>query len=153
MGPKNGWRFWGKWGPNLRYQFRDHQKALPCAEPRRLTYFSSKSLCASWLQPFSRTKKQLSHSVPRGAKSRMRRTESPKPIWIKFCAVVDVTVIVTYDIVAYAYHRLRGFGGAGGSNFTLSHKLLSSPLQHSRTTVRACDLLFCRAMTVRTHWN
>ena len=26
-------------GRNLRFWFRDPQKALPCAEPRRLTYF------------------------------------------------------------------------------------------------------------------
>ena len=31
-------------GPNIRYWFRDPQKALPCAEPRRLTYFASKSV-------------------------------------------------------------------------------------------------------------
>ena len=28
--------------------------------------------------------------VPRGAKSRMRRTETPKPIWIKFGMLVDI---------------------------------------------------------------
>ena len=49
-----------KWGPkmavfeenggrNLRFWFRDPQKALPCAEPRRLTYFASKSVHASRL--------------------------------------------------------------------------------------------------------
>jgi len=41
--------FGGKWGPNLRCWFRDPQKALPCAEPRRLTYFASKSVRASRL--------------------------------------------------------------------------------------------------------
>jgi len=42
----------------------------------------------------------------------MRRTETPKPIWTKFCTVVDIS-----DIVAYTYfgdHRLRGFWVAGG---------------------------------------
>ena len=34
---------------------------------------------------------------------------------------------------------VKGFLGGGGSNFPFSHWLLSSPLQHSRTTVRACD--------------
>jgi len=34
-------------GPNLRYWFRDPQKAFPCVEPRRLTYFASKSVRAS----------------------------------------------------------------------------------------------------------
>jgi len=46
MGPKNG-GFGENGGPNLRYWFRDPQKALSCAEPRRLTYFVSKSVCAS----------------------------------------------------------------------------------------------------------
>jgi len=41
MGPKNG-GFGENGGRNLRYWFRDPQKALPCAEPRRLTYFASK---------------------------------------------------------------------------------------------------------------
>jgi len=36
-------------GLNLRFWFRDPQKALPCAEPRRLTYFASKSVHASRL--------------------------------------------------------------------------------------------------------
>ena len=41
MGPKK-WRFGGKiGGRNLRFWFRDPQKALPCAERRRLTYFAS----------------------------------------------------------------------------------------------------------------
>ena len=37
--------------------------------------------------------------------------------------------------------RLRGFGVATGegSNFGLFHWLASSPLKHSRTTVRVCD--------------
>ena len=41
IGPKNGC-FWGKWGRRLEFRFRDPQKALPCAEPRRLTYFCVK---------------------------------------------------------------------------------------------------------------
>ena len=35
--------FGGNGGRNLRFWFRNPQKALPCAEPRRLTYFASKS--------------------------------------------------------------------------------------------------------------
>ena len=34
---------------------------------------------------------------------------------------------------------VKGFLGGRGSNFPFSHWLSSSPLQHSRTTVRACD--------------
>jgi len=50
--------------------------------------------------------------VPRGAKSRMRRTETPKSIWIKFCMVVDIPDVVTYTNLGD--HRLRGFWVAGG---------------------------------------
>jgi len=42
----------------------------------------------------------------------MRRTESPKPISIKFCKVVDIPDVVTYT--NFGDHRLRGFWVAGG---------------------------------------
>ena len=42
----------------------------------------------------------------------MRRTETPKPIWIKFCMVVDIPDVVTYT--NFGDHRLRGFWVAGG---------------------------------------
>ena len=42
----------------------------------------------------------------------MRRTETPKPISIKFCTVVDIPDVVTYTNVGD--HRLRGFWVAGG---------------------------------------
>ena len=41
----------------------------------------------------------------------MRRTETPKPIWIKFCVVVDIPDIVTFT--NFGDHRLRGFWVAG----------------------------------------
>jgi len=50
--------------------------------------------------------------VQKGAKSRMRRTETPKPIWIQFCMVVDSADIVTYT--NFGDHRLRGFWVACG---------------------------------------
>ena len=50
--------------------------------------------------------------MPRGAKSRMRRTETPKPIRIKFCTVVDIADVVTYT--NFGDHRLRDFWVAGG---------------------------------------
>jgi len=49
--------------------------------------------------------------MPRGAKSRMRRTETPKPIWIKFCTVVVIADVVTNT--NFGDHRLRGFWMAG----------------------------------------
>ena len=48
IGPKNG-GLGGNGGRNLWFLFRDPQKALPCADPRRLTYFASKSVHASRL--------------------------------------------------------------------------------------------------------
>ena len=62
MGPKNA-VIWKNGGENPRYWFRDPQKALHYTEPRRLTYFASKLVRASRLQPFSRTKegREITH--------------------------------------------------------------------------------------------
>jgi len=65
--------------------------------------------------------------MPRGAKSRMRRTETPTPIWIKFCMVVDIADVVMHT--NFGDHPLRGLWGA----------CASLSLQHARTNVRACD--------------
>jgi len=46
MGPKNG-VFWESGCLSLRFWFLCPQKVLPCAEPRRLTYFASKSVRVS----------------------------------------------------------------------------------------------------------
>ena len=43
---------------------------------------------------------------------------------------------------------VKGFLGGGGSNFPLSHWLPSSPLQHTRTTVRVCDTEWRRRNTL-----
>jgi len=51
-------------------------------------------------------------TLPRGAKSRMRRTETPKPIWIKFCTLVDIPDLVKYT--NFGDHRLRRFWVTGG---------------------------------------
>jgi len=42
----------------------------------------------------------------------MRRTETPEPIWIKFCTLVDVTDVVTDT--NFGVRRLRGFWVAVG---------------------------------------
>jgi len=42
----------------------------------------------------------------------MRRIETPKPIWIKCCVVVDIPDVVTYT--NFGDHRLSGFWVAGG---------------------------------------
>ena len=37
------------WGVDVKVWFWDPQKAHPCTEPRRMTYFASMSVVASWL--------------------------------------------------------------------------------------------------------
>jgi len=41
----------------------------------------------------------------------MRRTETPKPIFTKFSAVVEIPDLVNYT--NFGHHRLRGFGWRG----------------------------------------
>ena len=56
---------------------------------------------------------------------------------------------------------LMGFERGGGSNFGFLHWLASSPLQHSRTTVRVCDYLTSNSIVAlkfglevtEDHWN
>jgi len=38
-----------KWGQNVKFCFRDPQKALPCAKPRHLMYWLWKSVQGFWL--------------------------------------------------------------------------------------------------------
>jgi len=64
----------------------------------------------------------------------MRRTETPKLIWIKFSMVVDIPDIVTNT--NFGDHWLRGFWLAGGQIFPF-------PIDFDRrpylTTMRVCD--------------
>jgi len=64
--------------------------------------------------------------VLRGAKSRMRRTETPEPIWIKFCMVVDIAVIYTN----FGDHRLRVFCGG---------EIFPSPIFFHRRTCNSLE--------------
>ena len=48
---------WGNGGLKVRFYDRDPEKAHPCAEPRVLAYFASKSIKGPWLQRIARTKK------------------------------------------------------------------------------------------------
>jgi len=40
---------WGNGGLNVRFYDRNLEKAHPCAEPRVLAYFVSKSILGPWL--------------------------------------------------------------------------------------------------------
>jgi len=67
----------------------------------------------------------------------MRGNETFGRIVTNFCTDVGVHDVITsanfYD------RRLWCLSVVGGSNFGFLHWLASSPLQHSRTTVRVCD--------------
>ena len=65
----------------------------------------------------------------------MRRTETPAPIWIKFCTVVDIADVVTYT--NFGDHRLRGFWVVGGQ---ISPSTIDFHRRPYNTTVRACDM-------------
>ena len=62
----------------------------------------------------------------------MRRTETPEPILIIFCIVVDITDIVTHT--NFGDHRLRVFWEAGGQISTFSIDFDRRPYN----TVREC---------------
>ena len=87
---------WENGGRNLRFWFRDPQKALPCAEPRRLTYFASKSVHAH-LYCCRLSKNQKNSRVTLGARN--HACAEPKPL---------NRSVVTY--ANFGDHRLRGFG-------------------------------------------
>ena len=65
----------------------------------------------------------------------MRRTETPKPIWIKFCTVVDIPDVVTYT--NFGDHRLRGFWVAGVKfpRLPLTFIVALTTLSHYRASV------------------
>ena len=65
----------------------------------------------------------------------MRRTETPKPIWIKFCMMVDIPDVVTYT--NFGSHRLRGFWVAGVKFPPLSFTFIVAltTLSHYRASV------------------
>ena len=66
----------------------------------------------------------------------MRRTETPKPIWIKVCVVVDIPDAVTYT--NFGDHRLRCLWVAGGQISPFPINFHRRPY-NTRTTVRVCD--------------
>ena len=72
----------------------------------------------------------------------MRRTETPKPIWIKFCMVVDISDIVTYT--NFGDHQLRGFWVAGS-------QISPSPVDFHRRPYNTLALP-CECVMAASHW-
>ena len=77
----------------------------------------------------------------------MRRTETPKPIWIKFCTVVDIPDVVKY--ANFCDHRLRGFWVAvvKFSPLPLTFIVALTTLSHYRASVWSYRLLQFREIT------
>jgi len=80
----------------------------------------------------------------------MRRTETPKPIWIKFDMVVDIPDIVTYT--NFVDHRLRGFWVAGVKfpPLPLTFIVALTTLSHYRASVMCVGSSPYRGMTEKS---
>ena len=102
--------FGGKEGLNVKFLLSNPQKARPCAEPRRLTYFAWKSVWGAWLWRISRTQKSSRGRINK-ATSRIWRQDP----WRECHAILhrgdlcDVITCAKFDI-----DRLRGLRVAGG---------------------------------------
>jgi len=68
----------------------------------------------------------------------MHRTETPKPILIKFCIVVDIPDVVTYT--NFGDHRLRGFWVAGDQIFPSLTDFYRRPYN---TLALPCERVIC----------
>ena len=153
MGPKNG-GFWGKWGSKpyiLVYRPRRPPKGTSLRGTASSDVFCVK--IGARIPAFSRTppqKKVAETLCPEGAKSRMRRTETPKPIWIKFGMVVDIPDIVTYT--NFVDHRLRGFWVAGVKfpPLPLTFIVALTTLSHCRASVMCVGSSPYRGMTEKS---
>jgi len=119
---------WENWGQNLTYWFGDPKGTSLCGTASFVVLcveIGARVSAVAFLKN-PPPKKNPSHFVPRGVKSRMRRTETPKPIWIKFCKLVDITDLV--NNTNFDDHRLRGFWLAlGTSVHALGCKRLEDP--------------------------
>ena len=119
--PKNG-GFWKMGVQTLDIGIATPHKALPRVEPRRLTYFASKSV-RDTAAAFLKDPKNRRVTLYRGARN--HAYAEPKPIWI--------------TLHSGRYHRrshVHEFcwpsakGVLGVTNFTLFHRLRSPPLKH-----------------------
>jgi len=106
------WRFWGKMGvETLDFGFATPKRHF-LARKRVVWRILRQNRCTRLGCSLSQGPKKNSRVTLGGAKSRIRRTETPKPIWTKFCLMVDIPDAVTYTNCGD--HRLRGFWVAGG---------------------------------------
>ena len=133
--------FWGKWGQNVKFCFRDTKKAHSCAKRRHLTYWSWKSVQWSRLLADRRTKKtsQITH----GEFSRIWGTKGGNHILMKFCMGVGVHDVITHANLGDDRFRVF-FEGAGVEfpTFPLTCVVVLKTLWHYCASVW---FLFCSA--------
>jgi len=133
-------------GLNMRFFVRDPEKAHSCTEPRVLAYFASK------IRPWALAVASCKNPPPQKKKTntfRMCNLASKVTHARKGNAWVNRDELLhrcrgprRNHLCQFLWFPLTGFERGGGSNFGLLHWLASSPLQHSRTTVRVCDVRF-----------
>jgi len=104
--------FWGKMGVQTLHIGFATPKRHFLVRNRVVCLILRQNLCARLGCSLSQLPKKVAESLcAQGAKSRMRRTETPKPIWIKFYLVVYIAEVVNHT--NFGDHRLRGIWMAG----------------------------------------
>ena len=136
-------------GLNIVLYVRDPEKAHPCAEPRVLAYFASKSVqglsCSELQEPKKLTPFRC--AIWR-AKSRMRRKETPGRIVTNFCTGVRVHDVITpanfYD------SRVQGLNVVGGGQILgFSIDLHRCPYN---TLALPCECVIAYSTYIQSTW-
>ena len=99
-------------GLNVKFLYSNPEKAHPCSEPRRLTYFAWKSLQGPevWKNPEKRSRSSKYFWC---ANSRIRGKETPWGIVSKFCVSVDIHDVRNH-VFNFLWRSVKGFGVARG---------------------------------------
>jgi len=122
IGPKNG-GFSEIKGINIKYSYRDPQKALACPEDVFWRILRKNPFRGVGSSLIKESKKRRKTSHPRGtAKSRIWGAKTPQPIDTKFCIPGAIQDLITPANLCE--HRLRGFSVAMGRILAFSIDLL-----------------------------
>ena len=125
-------------GLNIKYSHWDPQKALPYPERRLLTFLRKnpfKGVGCSLIEELQKTKKKL--VTPNTWQNHVFGEQKPlnRSLQILHAGCRPGR----NHACQFLWRSVKGFWCGEGSNFGLFHWLASSPLKHSRTTVRVCD--------------
>jgi len=103
--------FWELRGVNVKFLFSNPEKAHPCAEPRRLTYYAWKSVRGLGCGALEELGKKKPSKHLWCAISLIRRKETAWGIVTNFCIWVDIQ---DNHVCNFCDDRLRGLGVARG---------------------------------------